>query len=140
MGFENGQWIDEGRGYLFEILSVCYILFLASHHYDSYTESLDFAADLQRQRTDTLQTEFHDEQSMLMKEFDTERAFLIEQHASEISDLQDIMFAMEQNFSERENEARSDFQSQRDEIKNKVGYHGINSVIRKIYHHISVSV
>ncbi len=30
------------------------------------------------------------------------------------------MFAMEQNNSERENEAKSDFHSMRDEIKNKV--------------------
>ena len=30
------------------------------------------------------------------------------------------MFAMEQNFTDRENEAKSDFHSMRDEIKNKV--------------------
>ena len=55
-----------------------------------------------------------------MTEFDTERQMLLEQHGDEISDLQDIMFAMEQNFNERENDARSEFQSMRDEIKNKV--------------------
>ncbi len=55
-----------------------------------------------------------------MTEFDTERSMLVEQHGQEISDLQDIMFAMEQNFSERESDARSEFQSMRDEIKNKV--------------------
>lgn len=57
---------------------------------------------------------------MLLEEFDTERKLLIEQHAQEMNDLQDIMFAMEQNFNERENEAKAEFQSMRDEIKNKV--------------------
>ena len=55
-----------------------------------------------------------------MSEFDTERTLLIDQHAQEMNDLQDIMFAMEQNFNERENDAKSEFQSMRDEIKNKV--------------------
>jgi len=85
----------------------------------NHLQNVDKLIDLQKQRIDTLQTEFGDEQTMLMTEFDTERAFLLEQHSQEVSDLQDIMFAMEQNFNERENDARSEFQSQRDEIKNK---------------------
>lgn len=55
-----------------------------------------------------------------MDEFDTERALLLDQHSKEITDLQDIMFAMEQNVNERETEAKGEFQSMRDEIKNKV--------------------
>ena len=35
-------------------------------------------------------------------------------------DIQDIMFAMEEEWNELENEAKQDFQSLRDEIKNKV--------------------
>ena len=45
---------------------------------------------------------------------------LIEQHNMEMNDIADILFAMDQNFQERENEAKSEFQSMRDEIKNKV--------------------
>ena len=55
-----------------------------------------------------------------MDEFDTERRLLVEQHSNEMTDLQDIMFAMEQSVSEREAEAKGEFQSMRDEIKNKV--------------------
>ena len=55
-----------------------------------------------------------------MQEFDTERAMMLEQHQREMSELTDIMFAMEQNFNEREGDAKSEFQSMRDEIKNKV--------------------
>ena len=55
-----------------------------------------------------------------MKEFNSERSLIIEQHRREINDLQDILFAMEQNSNDRENDAKQDFQSLRDEIKNKV--------------------
>ena len=45
---------------------------------------------------------------------------MVDQHNAETNDIADILFAMEQNFQERENEAKSEFQSMRDEIKNKV--------------------
>lgn len=48
-------------------------------------------------------------------------------------DIQDIMFAMEEEWNELENEAKQDFQSLRDEIKNKV----IHAVPAKcvLFHH-----
>ena len=55
-----------------------------------------------------------------MNEFDTERNMMLQQHQREMSELTDIMFAMEQNFNEREGDSKSEFQSLRDEIKNKV--------------------
>ena len=45
---------------------------------------------------------------------------LIAQHKREMYDIQDIMFAMEEEWNEQESEARQEFQSLRDEIKNKV--------------------
>ena len=45
---------------------------------------------------------------------------IVSQHRKEMHDIQDIMFAMEEEWSELENEAKQDFQSLRDEIKNKV--------------------
>ena len=39
-------------------------------------------------------------------------------------DIQDIMFAMEEERNELENDAKQDFQSLRDEIKNKVTVSG----------------
>ena len=64
--------------------------------------------------------EYHEELEIVREEFDTERAIMIDQHNAEMNDVADILFAMEQNFQERENDAKSDFQSMRDEIKNKV--------------------
>ncbi|XP_013416544.1 coiled-coil domain-containing protein 65 [Lingula anatina] len=85
----------------------------------SHLQNVDNLIALQNQRLDTLKLEYEEELEMLKKEFDTERALMIEQHLQEMNDLADIMFAMEQNFNERENDAKSDFQSLRDEIKNK---------------------
>ncbi|XP_002736497.1 dynein regulatory complex subunit 2-like [Saccoglossus kowalevskii] len=85
----------------------------------SHLQNVDSLIDLQRQRLDILQKEYTEELDILKNEFDSERALIIEQFKREMNDLQDIMFAMDQNFSERENEARQEFQSLRDEIKNK---------------------
>lgn len=85
----------------------------------SHLQNVDSLIDLQRHRMEQLHKEFNLEQQTLMEEFDTERSMMQEQHEREMNELQDILFAMEQNFSDRENEAKSDFQSMRDEIKNK---------------------
>lgn len=52
----------------------------------------------------------------------TEKLMMVEKHLQEMNDLADIMFAMDQNFQDRENDAKSEYQSMRDEIKNKVAY------------------
>ena len=77
-------------------------------------------ADLQKQRLSQLELEFETEQDVLIVEFDTEREMLVRQNQKELTELQDIIFAMEQEFAERENEAKNEFQSIRDELKNKV--------------------
>lgn len=48
------------------------------------------------------------------------RKLIIEHHEEESLYLQDVLLAMEQNFAENEYEARLDFQSTRDDVKNKV--------------------
>lgn len=45
---------------------------------------------------------------------------MLDQHSQETNEISDILFAMDQNFQEREREAKSDFQSLVDEIRNKV--------------------
>ena len=87
------------------------------------TRWLIFLTDLQKSRLAKLKSEYDEELEIIKEEFDTERGIMIDQHNSEMSDIADILFAMEQNFQERENEAKSEFQSMRDEIKNKVGIH-----------------
>uniref|UniRef100_H3BAT3 Coiled-coil domain containing 65 n=1 Tax=Latimeria chalumnae TaxID=7897 RepID=H3BAT3_LATCH len=47
------------------------------------------------------------------------RELLLAQHKMEMTQLHDIMFAMEQNFMDHDNEVKQEYQSVRDEIKNK---------------------
>ena len=77
-------------------------------------------ADLQKSRLHKLHSEYDEELEIIKEEFDTERGIMVDQHNAEMNDIADILFAMEQNFQERENEAKGEFQSMRDEIKNKV--------------------
>jgi len=77
---------------------------------------------VQRQRIDQLRREFCEEQKTLIAEFQTEREMICEQHQREMHELQDIIYAMDQNFTEQDAEAKAEFQSQRDELKNKVSF------------------
>ncbi|RXM92283.1 Coiled-coil domain-containing protein 65 [Acipenser ruthenus] len=47
------------------------------------------------------------------------RELILSQHQQECTHLEDISFAMEQNYSEQENDVKQDFHSVRDEIRNK---------------------
>lgn len=85
----------------------------------SHLQNIDYLIDLQKQRLQTLEQECLEELEIVREEFDTERAMQMEQHNKEMNDIADILFAMEQNFQERENDAKAEFQSMRDEIKNK---------------------
>jgi len=80
--------------------------------------------DLQRQRIEQLRLEFCEEQRTLINEFDTERSLICAQHNHEVHELQDIMYAMDQSFEDRNTEARAEFQNQKDELKNKVTVRG----------------
>ena len=44
----------------------------------------------------------------------------MQMHHAEMKKLQDVLFAMDYNHTEQENEAKQEFQSLRDDIKNKV--------------------
>lgn len=48
------------------------------------------------------------------------RSALMQQHKKSMDEIMDIIFAMEQEFEEAETEAKQEFHSLRDEIKNKV--------------------
>ncbi|KAH3890956.1 dynein regulatory complex subunit 2-like [Dreissena polymorpha] len=85
----------------------------------SHLQNIDNLIDAQKARLQKLQDEYDDELEIIREEFDTERAIMVDQHNAEMNDIADILFAMEQNFQEREAEAKSEFQSMRDEIKSK---------------------
>lgn len=85
----------------------------------SHLQNLHKLIDFQGNRLVKADEEYEEELDSLKDEFDTERARIITEHRQESEEIMDIIFAMEQEFEESEAEARSEFTSLRDEIKNK---------------------
>ncbi|XP_062517140.1 dynein regulatory complex subunit 2-like [Corticium candelabrum] len=85
----------------------------------SHLEQLDNLTELQKSHISSLEKEFQSSLQSLREEFDSERHSLVEKHKVGTGDIMDIMFAMEQEFKKHEEDALQDFQSIRDEIKNK---------------------
>ncbi|XP_067832424.1 dynein regulatory complex subunit 2 [Heptranchias perlo] len=85
----------------------------------NHVQNVDKLVDLQRSRLLLLENEFEAELKSLKEEFDTERQQMIAQHEQEMTNLEDIMYAMDQIFSEVANDARQEFNSTRDDLKNK---------------------
>eukprot|EP00794_Sanderia_malayensis_P013961 gene13961-15418_t len=85
----------------------------------SHIQNINKLIDFQDSRLVILETEFEQELESIRMEFDTERDCILQQHRLETNEIMDIVFAMDQECEERENEAKQEFQSLRDEIKNK---------------------
>ncbi|KAK3083899.1 hypothetical protein FSP39_004880 [Pinctada imbricata] len=85
----------------------------------AHLQNVDNLIDQQRSRLMGHKQEFMGEMEIVRDEFDTERAIMVDQHSKEMNDIADILFAMDQNFQDRENEAKGEFQSMTDEIRNK---------------------
>ncbi|KAJ3017057.1 UNVERIFIED_CONTAM: Dynein regulatory complex subunit 2 [Siphonaria sp. JEL0065] len=79
----------------------------------------DTLIDLQLGRLNTLQNQFGSELGLLEAEFHTERAKLQTQSALEKAEILGIITRMEQEFQETEADAKHEYSSQKDDIKNK---------------------
>ncbi|KAM5179461.1 dynein regulatory complex subunit 2 [Mantella aurantiaca] len=90
-----------------------------THALRSHLQNIDQLLELQWERLDLLQEEYQQELDTVLQEFDTERKMILGQEDKEVLYLQNVMLAMEQNTLESESEAKQEFQSMRDEIKNK---------------------
>ncbi|XP_020832843.1 dynein regulatory complex subunit 2 [Phascolarctos cinereus] len=90
-----------------------------AHALQSHLHNVDELLELQRSRLAYLEECYCKELEALTKEFETERKMIIDQHEKEIRYLQDVFLAMEQNFLDAEYEAKLEFQSMWDDLKNK---------------------
>ncbi|ORY37053.1 hypothetical protein BCR33DRAFT_854921 [Rhizoclosmatium globosum] len=79
----------------------------------------DTLIDLQLGRLATLQNQFGSELGLLEAEFHTERAKLQAQNTLERAEMLGIITRMEQEFQETEADAKHEYSSQKDDIKNK---------------------
>jgi len=80
---------------------------------------VDRLIDLHNQKLKGLELEFDRDQQDLIDEFGSERTEMTTSHGRHKKELLDIMALMESEFKDHELEARQDFESAREEIKNK---------------------
>ena len=85
----------------------------------SHLRIVDKLIDLHNSRLRGLEFEFERDLQELVEEFGTERDEINATHATHKKEMLDIMALMEAEFNEQEGEARQEFESAREEIKNK---------------------
>ncbi|XP_062386488.1 dynein regulatory complex subunit 2-like [Sardina pilchardus] len=79
----------------------------------------DRLLELQKGRLAILELKWTSSLEELMLEYNTVREHLGSQHQQDTAYLADVTFAMEQHYAELDNEAKQDYQSMRDDIKNR---------------------
>ncbi|XP_046760921.1 dynein regulatory complex subunit 2 isoform X1 [Gallus gallus] len=84
-----------------------------------HLQNVDRLLQLQRCRLRCMEEGYRAQLEELQEEFETERRSIVERHQRELRYLQDVAVAVEQNHAREEHEATLNFQSTRDEIKNK---------------------
>ncbi|KAJ3300086.1 Dynein regulatory complex subunit 2, partial [Borealophlyctis nickersoniae] len=85
----------------------------------SHCINVDTLIELQTGRLHMLQSQFEADLEVLENEFNTERLKLQMQHAKEKADILGIMTRMEQDFQETEADAKHEYSSMKDDVKNK---------------------
>jgi hypothetical protein len=80
---------------------------------------VDRLIDLHNAKLAGTELEFEKDLRELMDEFGSERHETMASHARHKKEMMDIMATMEAEFNEQENDARQEFESTREEIKNK---------------------
>jgi len=87
--------------------------------FKSHIQNLKKLGEFQGERLNNMEAEYDREMNDLGDEFEVERSEIIQGHKKDMDDMMDVIFAMEQEFEEAESEARQDFHSLHEEIKNK---------------------
>ncbi|XP_059688739.1 dynein regulatory complex subunit 2 [Gavia stellata] len=85
----------------------------------SHLHHVDRLLQLQRCRLACLEEGYGAQLEALKTEFEAERRTILEQHEQESCYLRDVGRAMKQNYTKNDHEATLNFQSARDDIKNK---------------------
>lgn len=86
----------------------------------SHFENVDNLTELHREQIDAAKSSCYRQIEEVKREFDKEREYILNRHEYEMNELITIIYGMEKNFLDQENEANVEFISLRDEIKNKV--------------------
>mmetsp|Transcript_9321 Transcript_9321/g.22055 ORF Transcript_9321/g.22055 Transcript_9321/m.22055 type:complete len:504 (+) Transcript_9321:62-1573(+) len=85
----------------------------------SHLQNVDALIDLYNSKVRQLESEFEDEIRQMQDDFQTERTEIVTKHAAAKGELADIIDLVEQQFKESEADAKQEFDSQCEELKNK---------------------
>lgn len=87
--------------------------------FKSHIQNIKKLLEFQGERLENLETDYDKEMNDLGNEFETERSEIVQSHQKDMDDMMDIIFAMEQEFEEADGDAKQEFHSLHEEIKNK---------------------
>jgi hypothetical protein len=80
---------------------------------------IDELLDIQSRRLQALEEEFNRDLRILVEEFETERAEIMENHRLEKKELLDIIAKVDEEEKRKDEEAKSNFETYREEVKNR---------------------
>ncbi len=86
----------------------------------SYFENSDNLVDMQIEQLETMRKKCEKEIEIIKLEFDKEKDYILKRHTQEMNELTTIIFGMEKTYLDQETEAQIEFNSVRDDLKNKV--------------------
>ena len=86
----------------------------------SHFSNVDNLTDLHNEELDTAREKYQRLVEEIKIEFDKEREYILNRHSQEMNELMMIIYGMEKNFLDQENEANIEFMSLRDELRTKV--------------------
>lgn len=84
-----------------------------------HLRNLDLFVEVQNQRLERMKNSFDEELAMMRREYDAEKMYMVTRHRQQIDELKDTYVAFDKYFSQKEQTARSEYGSIRDEMKNK---------------------
>ncbi|KAL5109950.1 Dynein regulatory complex subunit 2 [Taenia crassiceps] len=77
------------------------------------------STQVQNQRLERMKNTFDEELAMMRREYDAEKTYMVTRHRQQIEELKDTYVAFDKYFLQKEQTARCEYGSIRDEMKNK---------------------
>ncbi|VDN97956.1 unnamed protein product [Rodentolepis nana] len=86
----------------------------------SHLQSLDSFVGVQNERLEKMKHLFGAELSIMKREYEAEKTYMVTRHAQKIDELKDVYVAFDRYFLQKEQTARSEYANIRDGMKNKL--------------------
>ena len=85
----------------------------------AHVQNVDHFIELYRSKVRQLELDFEEELHEIEAEFDSERDLIVQKHASNVAELENVIAMIEQAHQDEETDKRQEFESLCEEVKNK---------------------